>query len=334
LRQQKTAAARQEFEHELKTGSPCGLAALGQTVADLASGDEQAALARLAPVANADPAFVSSSLWLFRGAVTTEQVRSLIDAARRKANASGSVDLSALIEGASLTDDTPPALNTGEYAPSASTHPQPPANAPRLAAEGKYSSCNESLKAALQTDSADQLKLLAFCSFYAADFTTTSLAGQRLKRYPATQAQGLYWATKADQNLAIQALDRAGEIDANSPRMHVLLGDVFRQKRRWEEAEAEYRRAVALDPKSRSARLSLAITLYSELKNDEAFAITESLLSEDPVNPEANLLAGEILVQRNQFAQAEPYLLKCAGLQPELLRRSHVLLGKVYAETG
>jgi predicted Zn-dependent protease len=116
--------------------------------------------------------------------------------------------------------------------------------------------------------------------------------------------------------------------------MHVLLGDVFREKRRWEEAETEYRRAIALDPKGRSARLSLAITLYSELKNDEAFALTESLLSEDPGNPEANLLAGEILVQGNQFAQAESYLLKRAGLQPELLLRSHVLLGKVYAETG
>ena len=185
--------------------------------------------------------------------------------------------MAALIEGASLTDETPPALNTAEDAQSASTPPQPPANAPRfaqLAAEGRYSSCDQALKEALQTERADQLKLLAFCSFYAADFPTTSHAGQRLKRYPATQAQGLYWQSKADQNLAIQALDRAGEIDANSPRMHVLLGDVFREKRRWEEAETEYRRAIALDTKSRSARLSLAITLYSELKNDEAFALT------------------------------------------------------------
>ena len=115
--------------------------------------------------------------------------------------------------------------------------------------------------------------------------------------------------------------------------MHVLLGDVFRQKRRWDEAEAEYRKAVALDPMSRNARLSLAITLFSELKTDEAFNLNESLLTEDAADPEANLLAGEILVQRNQFPQAEPYLLKCANLKPELVPGYHALLGRVYAET-
>lgn len=177
------------------------------------------------------------------------------------------------------------------------------------------------------------MKLLAFSSFYAADFPTTSAAAQRLKVLPATRAEGLYWETKADQHLAIQALEHAGEIDANSPRMHVLLGDVFREKHRSDQAEAEYRKAIALDPKSRSARLSLAITLFSELKSDEAFDLDKSLLKEDPANPEANLLAGEILVQRNQFAQAEPYLLKCTDLQPELVPRCHIHLGMVYGET-
>ncbi len=143
----------------------------------------------------------------------------------------------------------------------------------------------------------------------------------------------MYWESKADQKLAIAALIRAGEIDADSPRMHVLLGDVFRQKRRWDDAEMEYRRAVALDPKNHSARLSLAIALFSELKNDEAFDIDRGLLVEDPSDPEANLLAGEILVQRNRFAEAEPYLSRCQNLQPEFVPHLHSLLGQVYAET-
>jgi predicted Zn-dependent protease len=189
------------------------------------------------------------------------------------------------------------------------------------------------LKAALGTITSDQLQLAASCSFYAGDYRTTSTAAQRLKASPATRAQGLYWESKADEKLAIAALMRAGEIDADSPRMHVLLGDVFRQKRRWDDAEAEYRKAVALDPKSHSARLSLAIVLFSELKNDEAFDIGRSLLAEDPNDPEANLLAGEILVQRNRFAEAEAYLSKCQNLQPEFVPHLHALLGQVYAET-
>ena len=88
--------------------------------------------------------------------------------------------------------------------------------------------------------------------------------------------------------------------------MHVLLGDVFREKHRWDESEAEYKKAVALDSSSRSARLSLAITLFSEMKIDEALSLDKALGSEGPQDPEANLLAGEILIQLNRFSDAEP----------------------------
>ena len=58
----------------------------------------------------------------------------------------------------------------------------------------------------------------------------------------------MYWESKADERLATTALTRAGETNANSPRIHVLLGDVYRQKRAWGEAQSEYRKALALDP--------------------------------------------------------------------------------------
>jgi len=116
--------------------------------------------------------------------------------------------------------------------------------------------------------------------------------------------------------------------------MHVLLGDTFRQERQWDEAEREYRKAIAIDPKSHAARLSLAIVLFTELKDDEAFDIDRSLLEENPTDPEANLLAGEILVQRNLFAEAEQYLSRCQHLKPEFEPRLHALLGRVYAETN
>lgn len=331
LRQLRVAAAREQFNHEVQTASHCGLADLGLAIVEAALGNQEAALGRLAPIADADHAFVHSSLPLFRGAFATEQVKSLIDAARTMPNTASSVDLANSIEGAFLSDETQPALSRSEEGPSPSAGS--PADAERFAAEGRYSSCDDALKAALHTPAVGRLDLLVLCSFYAADYQTTSLAAQSLKKNPETRAQGLYWESKADQKLAIAALVYAGEIDADSPRMHVVLGDVFREKRRWDDAESEYRKAVALDPKSRSARLSLAITLFSQLKNDEALSLDQSLLAEDAANPEANLLAGEILVQRNRFPEAEPYLLKCAGLKPEFVPRYHALLGRVYAET-
>ncbi len=331
LRQEDKSAASQEFERELKPDYRCGLANLGLAIVDVVSSRPDDAADRLVLLAKADPNFVRTSLPLFRGAVSPEQVKALIAVLRTKVDAASSINLAELIASDFASDDTLSISgNTEENTPTSLS----PSDAQQLVLEGRYARCTQVLKGDLQSENADRLQLLAFCSFYTADFLTTSRAAQNLKKDPRTRAQGLYWESKADQNLAVQALARAGEIDANSPRMHVLLGDVFRQQHHWDEAEAEYRKAIVLEPTSHTARLSLAITLFTELKNDEALSLDESLLSENSADPEANLLAGEILVQRNRFRESEPYLLKCANLKADLLPRSHALLGKVYAETG
>ena len=332
LRSHTVAEAREQFELETSAGSHCGLASLGFAVAELAEGNPYAALAKLISISMADPGFVQLSLPLFRGAVSVEQAKSAAALARQNDSAR-SLEIGSLIERVFVSPDPPPSMASGEQGQPKSKQPVAPANAEKLYEMGKYSECDDLLDPLLGAMASDRSQLLASCSFYAGDFQTTSAAARRLKTNPATSAQGLYWESKADQELAIAALIRAGEIDADSPRMHVLLGDVFRQKRRWDDAEMEYRKAVTLDPKSHSARLSLAITLFSELKNDEALDIDHNLLAEDPNDPESNLLAGEINVQRNHFAGAEPYLSKCQNLKPEFVPHLHALLGQVYAET-
>ena len=334
LRQQNIAAAREQFNQEIRTGSHCGLAALGLAIADAAEGKQAAALSRFTSVATADPAFVRASLPLFRGTASTDQVRALIDLDRSQQSASSPFNIGSIVEEGLLSNDAPTSPPDFGNRPTLEVEALSPADARPLYDSGHYTKCSQSLKPALQSLSSSQQQLLAACSFYVGDFQTTSRAAQQLRKSPATREQGLYWESKADQNLAISALTRAGEIDADSPRMHVLLGDVFREKHRWDEAEAEYRKAVALDSSSRSARLSLAITLFSEMKIDEALSLDRAILSEGPQDPEANLLAGEILIQLNRFSEAEPYLLRCADLKPELAPRYHTLLGKVYAETN
>ena len=336
LRKKRIAEARVQFDLETRTVSHCGLTSLGTAMTELVEGHPDVALKGLTSIAEADPDFVQSSLPLFRDAVSADQARQLIelDRARQKIGAS-SVEIGPLIEKAFLSDDTPVTMSSGEEGrPSGMRAVSATAQAQHFYTEGQYAKCDQALNPALHTLGSFQLQMLASCSFYTGDFQTASIAAQHLKSNSSTRAQGLYWESKADQKLAIAALIRAGEIDADSPRMHVLLGDIFRQKRRWDDAETEYRKAVALDPKSHTARLSLAIVLFSQLKNDEAFDIDHNLLAEDPNDPEANLLAGEILVQRNRFAEAELYLSKCQNLQPEFVPHLHALLGQVYAETN
>lgn len=334
LREKKVAEARQQFALELRSGTHCGLARLGDSVAEIAEGQFASGLKQLEAIASDDDGFVQWNLPRFHGALTTDQAQKLAAFARSEpGDAASSPALSAIIQSSFLSDTpivvTRFATDTGN---AIAGHPAQ-ANAEKLHAAGHYKECDEALVPTLREATSAQQKLLADCSYSSGDFLTASAAGRRLKANPATAVEGLYWESKADQKLAIGALVHAGEIDSDSPRMHILLGDVYRQKRRWGDAEAEYRKAVTLDPSSRGARLSLAIALFTELKDDEALAIDKALLAENPDDPEANLLAGEILVQTHQFSEAEAYLAKCHNLKPEFMPRWHVLMGQVYAET-
>jgi tetratricopeptide (TPR) repeat protein len=333
LREKRIAEARGQFEAETRAEGHCGLASLGNAVAAGATGQTEVTVKALAAIAANNPGFIESNLYLFRDALSEEQARSMADLARKQqSNGGSSIDLGTVVEQALFSDFLPIARIDKVEATEATR--RAPAEARALYVAGKYAACDQALKPVLEELDSAQQQLLASCAFYTGDFLTVSKVAERQKANPASLAQGLYWETKADQKLAIATLTRAGEIDPDSPRMHVLTGDVFRQKRHWSEAESEYRKALAIDPKSHGARLSLGIVLFTELKTDEAFTIAKSLLAEAPEDPAANLLAGEMLVQEHKFQEAEPYLTHCHNLDPEFVPHLHLLLGQVYAETN
>lgn len=335
LRQKKWIGAQQQFQLDKQSASRCELTRLGVEVALMAQGQIDSGLNQLSTIAANDPSFVQTNLPLFRGVLSSSQIQSLADVIRaRQSSGNLTADIGEIINGALIADVVSPTDITSESPAMKVLQSGSTGDAGRLQSSGQYSACNNKLKGSPNKLTIEQQKILASCSFYSGDFRATATAAQYLKLNTATLVQGLYWESKADQTLAVAALTRAGEIEPNSPQMRILIGDVFRQKRRWGEAEAEYRKALALDPKSRSARLNLAIDLFTELKNEEALDLDKSLLAEVPDDPEANLLAGEILVQEHQYEQAEPYVARCGKLREDLQPRLHILLGQIYSETG
>ena len=60
----------------------------------------------------------------------------------------------------------------------------------------------------------------------------------------------------------MNALVQAGLAEPNSPAVHVMLGDVYRDRKEFSEAETEYRKAIELKPLDVSAHLGLAATFY------------------------------------------------------------------------
>lgn len=139
---------------------------------------------------------------------------------------------------------------------------------------------------------------------------------------------------KQYQTLGGGALARAGEVEPDSSRMHALLGDVYRQEKKFQEAKDEYSKMLALKPDSIAGLAGLAAAYSGNGEFDAAQVIAQKALSRDAGDADVNLLMGEILVAQHKYADAEPYLKHSLQGRPEILPRVHALLGRIYARTG
>ncbi len=221
--------------------------------------------------------------------------------------------------------------------------PQPSSNAVEITGRSSrqsagtaaaYKECNNLLPVRSQQLRAKELRLLASCAYSTAKYQTGFEAAQKLALSPSTEAEGLYWETRSGQKLATEALARASAINSNSPTLHVLLGDVYRQRKYYPDAEQEYRKALAIQPEDAGALFGLSLALLADSDLEEALRLAEGVLKKSSDDPEFNAVMGEILSAQHDFSGAEPYLKKALNTKPELIPHVHALLGRVYAETN
>jgi TolB-like protein/Tfp pilus assembly protein PilF len=81
----------------------------------------------------------------------------------------------------------------------------------------------------------------------------------------------------------MKAAEKALELDPNLAEAHVLLANVKQEQWHWADAEAEYRRALALNPNSAAAHEGLALWLACQGRADEAVAWAERGRELDPL---------------------------------------------------
>ena len=317
MRQREVSKASLEFAQELKLNPGCGLARLGLSAVSLMQGDTDGAQKDLVTLWHTDRGFLQESLPMLRDMLSEVQREQLLQVAE---------DLEA-------HGDIPPAESADVLHTDSQAVPRTLKEAETFYLSGQYQKCSDSLRSRMSVLTEQSLLILTSCAFYTGDYRTASLAARKLKSIAANRVSGLYWESKADQKFAITALTRAGETGQNSPQLHVLLGDIYRQKQRWEDAENEYRKTLALEPHNQSASLGLAMALFAGGESDEALTIDKALLMEAPDNPEENLLAGEILVRSGHFTDAETYLKKIRDTGQKFMPRVHTLLGEVYFGT-
>ncbi|HEX6805897.1 MAG TPA: tetratricopeptide repeat protein [Terriglobales bacterium] len=159
-------------------------------------------------------------------------------------------------------------------------------------------------------------------------------AAQKLALSAASEAEGLYWEIKSAQKLATETLGRASEMDSGSPKLHVLLGDLYRQRHFFADSEREYCKALALAPNDTGALFGLSLALLADNQLDQAFTVAQAALKNNADDPELNAVMGEILCARDDYPGAELFLKKSLNTKPEYLSHVHALLGSVYAKTN
>jgi tetratricopeptide (TPR) repeat protein len=329
--------AERELNTELSLNPGSLLARLGVSRLRVEQGAPAEGAKGIMEIWKTDEGFLRANVSLLNGGPSGANLPELRQAVQERIVA-GEKDeelLSVLMDkGANGGENAPSRARAGTDESSKKPGPNPVIDGKIAYANGHYGRCSELLGPRLKYLQEKDLSVLAVCSYFSGEYETAFAVGEKLALGVPTEAEGLYWETKSGQRLAAQALAHASAIDSNSPRLHILLGDVYRERWQYKEAEQEYRRALTLLPCDAGALLGLTLTLIANSDLDEAQKLTEEALTTSPDDPETNSVMGEILCSRQDFSGAEPYLKKALHSKPELLPHVHALLGRVYAETA
>jgi tetratricopeptide (TPR) repeat protein len=132
---------------------------------------------------------------------------------------------------------------------------------------------------------------------------------------------------------AVAPLQRVVESTPENALARYELGCALVKTGHWAEAAPHFEAAVSQMNSSAMMHFYLAMVYQQTSRSDEALAEFRSALRLDPQNFPANLLLGRLFVQRQKPADALPYLKKAATLRPDAAD-PHRLLADAYTGMG
>ena len=125
---------------------------------------------------------------------------------------------------------------------------------------------------------------------------------------------------------------KAVALDDSLAEAHIALGRVHRNYDwDWESAEAEYRRAIALNPNSADAYLAYAALLAFLARHEEAIAANRRAHELDPLATRITAHLAWVLYCARRYDEAIAAAQEAIKLEPGDLM-SHVMLGKAYMQ--
>jgi tetratricopeptide (TPR) repeat protein len=338
LREHDLPGAASEFAAERAAHPGCSLALLGQARMALDSGDNEQAVKVLKDLWDRDHGFVVSNAGILLEGMSSEQISAagnllfVQDSTLLRADLRAALLTAFNLSGQGLAE--PIAGRKSDTAPAPEQAFSSRRTAEQLYAAGQFQQCSRRLESDHAALNADELRLLAACSLFTGDNQRASNAASALEALQPHSLEALYWSIQANERLALKSLARFQQMEPDSARSHVLLGDMYHQLERNDDAQAEYLKALALAPDDPAAMLGLAWAYFSNNNIAGSMETARRALVRSPEDPELNLVMAQGLMSHKEFAAAEPYLEKSLHAKPQMLPRVHALIGQVYAETG
>jgi serine/threonine-protein kinase len=134
----------------------------------------------------------------------------------------------------------------------------------------------------------------------------------------AHRAMGLYyyWGVR-DYSRALAELAVAQRAQPNNPELVAAVGWVLRRQGRWEEAVAQFKREVELDPGSPRAEYDLAETLWLVRRFAEARPVAQRATEIAPDEPDSYVvLVALLLADQGDVAGARAVVTRAIGRVP------------------
>lgn len=330
------AGAKEQFAIENVQHPECSLALLGEVRIAVEDGDNRHAVALLEELWARDHGFIESNAGLLQDSVSQARTPAITALLESPEGAEIPPELrTALVNSPGLADSGSLHAHSDD-AMTQPNHISPSANRTAAVAayqSGRFQECTRQLIPVFARLTSQELSLLAACAHFTGDERLVANSAAAMRRLDPHSLEALYWSVQANEKLALESLARFQQLDSSSAASHVLLGDIYHQLDRNDDAQSEYLEALKISPGDPAALLGAATAFLSNNNLPEAQKAAQSALSTRPDDPDMNLIMAEVELGRREYSAAEPYLVKSLRAKPQVLPRIHALLGKVYAET-
>jgi predicted Zn-dependent protease len=148
----------------------------------------------------------------------------------------------------------------------------------------------------------------------------------------AATLQGRYWAIRAANRLAIEALAHLETLPP-SVELHLIKAEIAQSRGSYPDAVREVREALTLAPGNPVIETALAEALLRARNLDEALPMLDRLMRANPDDPGLLLMYGDALVEHQELEKAIPVLEAAVKANPGVLP-ARASLGRAYVQAG